>query len=289
MSQRYKITLIGLALLLCGLAPAAAQWGGTAAGTPAGTTRFLSGFSKGLVQSTETLEIDGNLIIPVVASLPAVATANQGAFVYLSTDSTLYVQGATAWVPAPGSKGDKGDQGDQGLQGDTGPGFTWRVSWVPNTGYAVRNVLRHQNNIYVCTQAHSSNTLLLPGTAGGASYWDLMVPKGSKGDQGDRGLQGIQGLPGAPGSKGDKGAGSTCGSARGSGGRTWVLGGASGRSKVETESVRRRITSATQLDYGPIGCAGRQRMSTDVHIERVEITVHAPDKPLFLTVRQAAA
>ena len=29
-------------------------------------------------------------------------------------------------------------------------------------------------------------------------------------------------------------------------------------------------------------------MSTDVHIERVEITVHAPDKPLFLTVQQAA-
>ena len=155
MSQRYKITLIGLALLLCGLAPAAAQWGGTAA--PAGTTRFLSGFSKGLVQSTETLEIDGNLIIPVVASLPAVATTNQGAFVYLSTDSTLYVQGATAWVPAPGSKGDKGDQGDQGLQGDTGPGFTWRVSWVPSTGYAVRNVLRHNNNIYVGTQTHVSN------------------------------------------------------------------------------------------------------------------------------------
>ena len=30
-------------------------------------------------------------------------------------------------------------------------------------------------------------------------------------------------------------------------------------------------------------------MSTDVRIERVEITVHAPDKPLFLTVQQAAA
>ena len=27
-------------------------------------------------------------------------------------------------------------------------------------------------------------------------------------------------------------------------------------------------------------------MSTDVHIERVEITVHAPDKPLFLIVQQ---
>ena len=185
MYRLHKITLIGLALLLCGLAPAAAQWG---TGTPTGTTRFLSGFSKGLVQSTETLQIDGNLIIPVVASLPAVA--NQGAFVYLSSDSTLYVQGATAWVPAPGSKGDKGDQGNQGLQGiqgDTGPGFTWRVSWVPNTGYAVRNVLRHQNNVYVCTQTHVSNHLLLPGTTGGDSYWDLMVPKGAKGDKGDKG------------------------------------------------------------------------------------------------------
>ena len=30
-------------------------------------------------------------------------------------------------------------------------------------------------------------------------------------------------------------------------------------------------------------------MSTDVRIERVEITVHTPDKPLFLTVQQAAA
>ena len=29
-------------------------------------------------------------------------------------------------------------------------------------------------------------------------------------------------------------------------------------------------------------------METSVHIDRVEITVHAPDKPLFLTVERAA-
>ena len=192
MYRRRKIlTFVLRGSLLAALlnSPAVAQWG---TGTPTGTTRFLSGFAKGLVQSTETLEIDGTLIVPVVASLPAVAVANQGAFVYLSTDSTLYVQEATAWVPAPGSKG---DQGDQGLQGDTGPGFTWRASWVPSTGYAVRNVLRYNDNIYVCTQAHSSNSLRLPGTSGGASYWDLMLPKGSKGDQGTRDCKAFKGCP----------------------------------------------------------------------------------------------
>lgn len=30
-------------------------------------------------------------------------------------------------------------------------------------------------------------------------------------------------------------------------------------------------------------------METTVHIDRVEITVHAPDKPLFLSLQQAAA
>ena len=57
-------------------------------------------------------------------------------------------------APPPGSKGDKGDQG---LQGDTGPGFTWRGSWSANTEYAVRDVLRHNNNVYVGTQAHTSS------------------------------------------------------------------------------------------------------------------------------------
>ncbi|MBQ43079.1 MAG: hypothetical protein CME15_11505 [Gemmatimonadetes bacterium] len=33
---------------------------------------------------------------------------------------------------------------------------------------------------------------------------------------------------------------------------------------------------------------GGELMETTVHIDRVEITVHAPDKPLFLTVERAA-
>jgi microcystin-dependent protein len=64
--------------------------------------------------------------------------------------------------------------------------FKWRSSWVTATSYVKQDVVKSSNgNVYTCILAHTSDSADEPGVGTNtATYWELMVEKGSDGATG---------------------------------------------------------------------------------------------------------
>ena len=81
-----------------------------------------------------------------------------------------------------------------GVAGVDGHGLDWRGAWATGESYtfstALSDLVSFNGRSWICIQTHASDATNMPGTAGGASYWDLFVERGAAG------------LPGTPGTNG---------------------------------------------------------------------------------------
>lgn len=66
--------------------------------------------------------------------------------------------GATGPAGPTGATGATGPAGADGTNGTNGTSFTWRGTWVPNTSYAVNDVVYYQGNTYIVVAAYSGST-----------------------------------------------------------------------------------------------------------------------------------
>lgn len=119
-----------------------------------------------------------------VDQLPA--TANQGDYMFVGDDETMYIWDGKGWTPTGQLRGVQGPKGDKGDKGDTGAGATVRVTKVetgqPGTDAKVTN----------------------DGTLSDAQL-HFVIPRGEQGEQGPQGVRGPQGLQGIPGQQGVRG------------------------------------------------------------------------------------
>ena len=122
-----------------------------------------------------------------VDQLPA--TANQGDYMFVGDDETMYIWDGHGWTPTGQLRGVQGPKGDKGDTGDTGAGATVRVTKV-ETGQPGTDAKVTNDGTLTDAQLH------------------FIIPRGEQGEQGPQGVrgpQGQQGIPGPQGVRGDQG------------------------------------------------------------------------------------
>jgi hypothetical protein len=75
----------------------------------------------------------------------------------------------------------KGTDGSAGAAGSAGTSFVWKGDYSPSTNYVVNDVVAHSGSTYVAILAGSAH---VPTNA---TYWSLMVSKGTDGTNGGNG------------------------------------------------------------------------------------------------------
>jgi len=75
--------------------------------------------------------------------------------------------------------------------------WTWRSTWLPQSKYAVFDVVTYQGSSYIARQAPPVGV-----APTNLTYWGLVASRGLPGPRGLTGLQGLQGIPGVKGATG---------------------------------------------------------------------------------------
>lgn len=122
-----------------------------------------------------------------VDQLPA--TANQGDYMFVGDDETMYIWDGKGWTPTGQLRGVAGPKGDKGDKGDAGAGASVRVTKV-ETGQPGTDAKVTNDGTLTDAQLH------------------FVIPRGEQGEQGPQGVrgpQGQQGIPGPQGVRGDQG------------------------------------------------------------------------------------
>lgn len=153
------------------------------------------------------------------------------------------VQGPTGPRGVSGAQGPTGPRGLTGAQGPTGPQgtvYTWKGTWVSGS-YSVNDCVEYLGSGYVCILAATTQNPT------NATYWSLLVEKGTPGATGPMGPTGPRGLTGAQGPTGPRGVSGAAG-ATGPRGAT----GAQGPTGPQGITGPRGLTGA----IGPTGPRG---------------------------------
>lgn len=122
-----------------------------------------------------------------VDQLPA--TANQGDYMFVGDDETMYIWDGKGWTPTGQLRGVAGPKGDKGDKGDAGAGASVRITKV-ETGQPGTDAKVTNDGTLTDAQLH------------------FVIPRGEQGEQGPQGVrgpQGQQGIPGPQGVRGDQG------------------------------------------------------------------------------------
>lgn len=116
-------------------------------------------------------------------------TANQGDYMFVGDDETMYIWDGKGWTPTGQLRGVAGPKGDKGDKGDAGAGASVRVTKV-ETGQPGTDAKVTNDGTLTDAQLH------------------FVIPRGEQGEQGPQGVrgpQGQQGIPGPQGVRGDQG------------------------------------------------------------------------------------